>query len=526
MGILVISLCIPDPIACATSDPVRAQWSEGLSKQSLSYLGGTGYDYGVSNAVDPRNGDMVIFGFTDSVDFPMVNAFQDENHGGDSDMFLAKIAGETGELLFSTYIGGSGVEYAYDVTIADNGTILLVGSTNSNDFPITNNALQSESAASFDGFLTTFDPEGQLQYSTFIGGNGWDAITAVVQDERTNRQIFAGITSSQDFPTTDDAFQPTNAGGYYDGFLTVFSADERRLFHSTYFGGSARDLIVDLALDSDGNVIVGGHTFSTDLNTTEDALAQWNSGQCDCYISKFTQDGSLLFSTYVGGTAHDYFNGLDIDTQDNVVFAGSTISPTYPTTTNAYQPIKDSRGEAFITKLDSAGSCVFSTFLGGSHNDAANSVCVLGDGSIAVAGQTASMDYPTTFGALRTELNDGEEISLSILSADGSSLEYSTYLGGGGDDVALAVNAVEDGLCLSGYTDSTHLLTLNAHQPYLANVTDCVYYQFKLSSVVHSSNGSSIAESVEVDASLLMAILGFLMAPLLTTTISKRFRVH
>jgi hypothetical protein len=434
-----------------------------------TYLGGSGKDFITSVNVDAP-GNIIVAGETESVDFPKFNAY-DDTFGGSNDGFLTKFSSE-GHLLFSTYIGGSESDWIDSVKVDASGNIILAGRTDSVDFPILNaydNTFEGES----DGFLTKFSSDGQLIFSTYIGGSSvWDMIDSVDIDASGNI-ILTGSTSSPDFPVLN-AYDNT-FGGSNDGFLTKFSSDGQLLF-SSYLGGSTGDTIHFLNIDASGNIIVAGWTESTDfpiINAYDNTLG----GIDDGFLTKFSPDGQLLFSTYIGGSGYEVINSVDVDASGNIILAGRTNSANFPTF-NAYDSILGGDYDLFLSKFSFAGEILFSTFFGGSihsmyyHEESLGSLNVDASGNIIVVGDTSTADFPmlnaynSTLGGggspveFPTLMGDG---FLAILSSTGHLL-FSTYLGGSaGDGIHLVDVDVTGNIIVAGNTKSADFPTLRAY---------------------------------------------------------------
>ena len=219
------------------------------------------------------------------------------------------------------------------------------------------------------------------------------------------------------------------------------------LVYATYLGGTASDAIFDLAVDSIGNVYVTGNTYSLDFPTTAGAWSTSMDGPEDIFIVKLDSSGSnLIYASYIGGSDQDFGFALDIDVAHNIYVTGSTRSLDFPATTGAYDLTKSSPSDAYLLKLDASGSNLeYATYLGGNNNEEGFSVKVNNLGQAYVAGNTQSSDYPTTPSAYDTTFNpttctygsitdNCRELFVTKFNATGSSLDYSTFIGGSGDD--------------------------------------------------------------------------------------------
>jgi hypothetical protein len=261
---------------------------DGSSIIYSRYLGGsnnTQSEVILGAQVDAR-GNAYVHAIVSSDDaFTTPNAFDRTFNGGESDSYFAKISPDGKQLLYATYIGGSGNEYAERrMALDDNDNTYLVGSTGSSDFPVIN-AHQSKKGGRYDGFLVKLDASGQPLFSTYIGGSSRDHTTGPTLD--ANGNIFvAGGTESIDFEVTSKAYDITYNGGKSDAFLQAYNPSGQ-LIYSTFLGGGDFDGARNVAVDANGNPILVGGTKSSNFPTTADAHARFLSGGTDGYITKF-----------------------------------------------------------------------------------------------------------------------------------------------------------------------------------------------------------------------------------------------
>ncbi len=311
-----------------------------------------------------------------------------------------------------------------------------------------------------------------LPYSTYLGGSDDDYGRGIAVDSSSNA-IVTGGTASTNYPTTSGAYQTSNAGGY-DMFVTKLSANGASLVYSTYLGGSSGDYGSGVVVDSSGNAIVTGYTESTNYPTTLGAYQTSNAGGYDVFVTKLSTTGSLVYSTYLGGSSGDYGHRVVVDSSGNAYITGYTLSANYPTTSGAYQTSNAGSRDAFVTKLSATGGfLVYSTYLGGSGNEIGYGVAVDSSGNAIVTGYTESTNYPTTSGAYQTSNAGSRDAFVTKLSATGASLVYSTYLGGSNDDHGFDVAVDSSGNAyITGDTDSTNYpTTLGAYQTSYAGGT-------------------------------------------------------
>jgi hypothetical protein len=374
-----------------------------------TYLGGSKSDYGWAIAVD-SSGNAYVTGTTYSTDFPTMNPLQPTNHANPinteyCNTFVAKLNAGGSALVYSTYLGGSVIDYGYGIALDSSGDAYVAGYTTSPDFP-TANPLQADLAGTgtSDAYVAELNPAGSaLVYSTFLGGSSWDYATSIAVDSSGNAYV-TGLTLSTDFPTVNP-IQATN-GGYYDAFISKLNAGGSALVYSTYLGGAYYDYGMGIAVDSSGNAYVAGWTESTNFPTMNplQATNKANAAQYNqtAFVAKLNAAGSALdYSTYLGGSRFDVGEGIAVDSSGDAYVTGYTASINFPTA-NPIQASCDNclspnfYTDAFVAVLNPPGSAlVYSTYLGGSNDDYGRGIAVDSSGNAYVTGITDSTNFPT-----------------------------------------------------------------------------------------------------------------------------------
>jgi hypothetical protein len=345
----------------------------------------------------------------------------------------------------------------------------VTGQTNSFNFPVTPGAFQTESKDFRDAFVAKLNAGGSaLDYSTYLGGIQLDVATGIAVDGAGDAYV-TGRTESRDFPTTPGAFQ-TLGNGLDDAFVTELNPSGSALVYSTYLTGSRGSSGRGIVVDAGGHAFVTGTTASNDFPTTPGAFQTVNKGGAngggDAFVVKFNPAGSALeYGTFLGGSGFDDGNAIAVDPTGNAYVAGNTGSADFPATAGAFDTTYNgggSFGDAFIAKLNPAGSALaYASYLGGTDDDYGYGVAVDGAGHAYVTGQTLSPGYPTTPGAFQTTYGGGIfDAFVTQMSADGSSLVYSTFLGGSDWDggAGIAVDAAGHAF-VTGQTKSTDFPT-------------------------------------------------------------------
>jgi hypothetical protein len=303
-------------------------------------------------------------------------------------------------LSYATYLGGPSEDVGFGIAVDALGDSFVTGHSNSATFPGFSGTVTGHSAG-FSAFVTELDPNGALLYTTFVGGSG-DDLGASIAVDSTGAAYVSGITSSTDFPTTGGVVQPSSGGGgstcgsggtavCLDAIVFKLDPTGANLVYATYLGGNNDDEAFGIAVDASGNAYVAGDTFSANFPLQ-----------------------NPLFSSFNKGVA----NGSD---------------------------------DAFVTELNATATLrVYSTFLGGSFSDFANGVAVDGSGNAYVTGETLSADFPISATAFKTTCGTAPNCNtvagvafsdafVSKIGTGGTSLAYSTYLGGSNTDVGVAV---------------------------------------------------------------------------------------
>jgi hypothetical protein len=371
-------------------------------------------------------------------------------------------------LSYSTYLGGSGSDEESRVITADAaGNAYFTVSTTSIDFPTLNPFLAFNSGG-FDVVVTKLSPSGSLVYSTYLGGSQTDVTGGIALDPgcATNCVVYVtGQTCSTNFPITN-SFQVGYAGGC-DAFVTKLNDSASALLYSTYLGGSGNEVARTIAVDVSGRAHLTGLTFSSNFPTVN-AFQPVNGGQRDAFVAKLSSDGSaLIYSSYLGGGVDDEAAGIALDSSGSVYITGGTHSSNFPIL-NPFQAKFGGVQDAFVTKVNAAGSLVYSTFVGGNSDDRADGIAVDSFGNAYITGQARSTNFPTANALQASNAGDYDNF-VTKLSTDGSSLVYSTYLGGsgtesGGDVASIAVDSSGNAY-VTGITASTNFPTVNALQP-------------------------------------------------------------
>jgi hypothetical protein len=381
----------------------------------FTWLGGSG-DEQLSDMKLDNRGRVVLTGTTTSSNFPIGGSALQTTFGGETDSFIAIIdptQGGAPSLAYGSYYGAAGSEVARAVAVAPNNNIVIAGSTVGDDIPGARNGAQPNRRGNTDAFVMYFNPEvAGIAYASYLGGAGNDTAVSVSFGPN-NRICFAGSTGSDDAPLTEGV--RVSSTGYLDGYVGCFNPDLTGLpsfVYGSLIGGSASDELRGIAQDADGNILVSGITFSTDLQVTPNAAQGGLAGGTDLFVTKFdprrSGPESVLYSTFLGGSGFEFNYSMAVIDANRVALAGYSMSGALPTTANA---VRRSAASAFadgmvgvldLSKPGSAG-IEYLSYFGGGLTDVINAVSFdpINPNQLFVVGYTNSSDLPTTDGSTR-----------------------------------------------------------------------------------------------------------------------------
>jgi hypothetical protein len=393
------------------------------------------------------------------------------------------------DLTSSTFLGGLEWDEAYDVEVDDAGNRYVTGFTLSDDFP---KARAEGPGGIVDAFVSKISRRGALVWSVVLGGTRLDTATSLALDSDGNVYV-TGRTESPDFPTANamqaelDGTACTGAP-CHDAFVTKLSA-KGAVVYSTYLGGSLNEEGLGIAVDDRGSAYVSGNTDSLDLPVRSAFQEEFGSLPCegdvpcslDAFVSKLSPDGGdLVYSTYLGGDAGDTNAGIAVADDRTAYVTGTTRSTDFPVAggvqdavngTSCGPPPGEPCPDVFVTALSANGKdATYSTLLGGTEPETAGGIAVDARGRAVITGGTQSPDFPTRRPVQRTLDNASctgdqpeefcDDAFVTRLSTDGGALDFSTFLGGLGQDQGLGV-AVDDAgnVAVAGSTDSSDFPT-------------------------------------------------------------------
>jgi hypothetical protein len=326
-------------------------------------------------------------------------------------------------VVYSSYIGGSTHDYPGGITSDSHSNFWVGGATSSNNFPLTDSALEKTKTVKGVSFISKFSATGELLYSTFYGGNAGGMVKSLAIDSEDN-PVIAGFSAGEAFPVSAGAFQ-TKVKGAEDTYILKLDPQGRRLW-ATLFGGTATDYPTYVAVDKQDNIIFTGETRSGDnFPVSENAVqTQYGGGVSDAFVAKFDKNGARLWSTFFGGEDNyqttrpiggDKGNWVVTDSDDNVIITGTAgTAINFPTTDGAFQKDSSFMTDAFLAKFTPDGDRLWCTLYGGkgvhrtfigATDDEGRSVVVDRDNNIIMVGGSSSKDLAITPDALVKEPN-------------------------------------------------------------------------------------------------------------------------
>lgn len=393
-----------------------------------TYLGGSAEDEAYGVAVD-SSGNAYVTGATKSTNFPAPG--RTVSTAGGFDAFVSKLNPTGTALLYSTLIGGTSDDLGLGIAVNSTGTY-IVGNTTSTNFPSTVPTIGPGGGQ--DAFVAKLDnTTGAKLTVTRIGGTGIESGNGIAVDS-TGAAYIGGETDSTDFPIAGPPIQTKNAGAD-DGFIAKLDSNGTVLDYSTYIGGSSEDLVTGIALDGSNNAYVTGITLSSNLPTSSGAFQTSQSGTADNgFVAAIKADGSaMIYSTYLGGSGTNDALAIAVDSAGEAYVTGDTNSSNFPVL-NATQATLKGATDVFITKVQANGSgLVFSTYYGGTLDEAGTGIAIDAFNDVYVTGRTLSSDYPTNGTPFQSSLSGTSDAFVTELSNTGSPV-YSSFLGGTGDE--------------------------------------------------------------------------------------------
>ena len=378
-----------------------------------TYLGGSSSDNGYGIAVD-SSGNPIVCGTTGSTGW--TSGGFDTSHNGSTDAFVAKLS-STGTHLWSTYVGGSKLEFGFGIAVDSSGNPIVTGYTYSSGWA--SGGFDTSHSGLEDAFVAKLGSTGTHLWSTYLGGSGVDGGLDLVVDSSGN-PIVTGYTQSDGW--ISGGFD-TSRNGFTDTFVAKLSATGAHLW-STYLGGESLDKGEGIAIDGSDNVIVVGQTSGASLWTSGGFDTSPN-GQGDAYVAQLSPTGSHLWSTFLGGSKSDYALDVAVDGSGDLIVTGYTISDGW--TAGGFDTSLNGAWDGFVAQLGSTGTHLWSSYLGGSGWDEGCGIAMDGSGNAIVAGFTESSGW--TSGGFDTSHNGIRDAFVAKIATGTSPVNVAPVLG-------------------------------------------------------------------------------------------------
>jgi hypothetical protein len=415
-----------------------------LVVNTSTYLGGSGEDIGLDLVLDSQK-NIYLTGTTESTDFEVVDPINNTLNL-DIDTFVMKINSTGNGILWSTYIGGNGSDIVTRIGLDGNNNVVIIGSTDSTNFPLIHSQ-NTNLNGSVDAFVTALSNNGQsLVLSSLIGGEKFEDALGLFIPATTTEYYITGITNSENFTTTSNAYNKTYGGyGEDDAFMLKISVSGT-ISYSSFIGWNETEQGIDISVSSTGIYLLG--------ITYSNLSGIMNNGVSDIFIMKFTPDGtSLIYSKLIGGNDTDSATSLFVK-DDEAYITGRTFSLDFPVTASAFDQIHNNK-KAFVLKLSNTGSIAYSTLFGGTaSNTYSNKILVDTHGQAAIAGSTFATDLPL-LNEYETTSSGSLDGFITVFNSQGTDIVYSTYIGGEDlDDIYSFALGDNNEIYLTGDTSS------------------------------------------------------------------------
>jgi hypothetical protein len=422
-----------------------------------TFVGGSNADLDYGTFFDD-DGSIYLTGYTMSSSFPVTSGVLDGSFNGAKDAFIIKLSADGSSLLYSTFVGGTSNDWGYGIFVDGSGSVYATGETWSTGFPTTAGAFDTTYNQGGDVFVLKLNASGnKLDYSTFIGSTAEERGYKIQVDD-VGCAYVSGVAWGA-FPTTVGAFQRNFMGGAHDAFVLKLNASGDKLLYSTIVGTNDADAAGGgMWVDAFGHAYLLGWTASGAFPVKSGCYDVSFNGVRDLFLIELKADGSTyLASTYVGGSSEEEAYGLAADASGDLYVTGRTLSNDFPTTSGAYDRSYAGGQDSMVFKVDGALTTLeYSTFLGGTGRDMGLGVWADAQGSTFVTGETESTDFPTTSDAISGNNAGGTDLYITELDPSGSTVLYSTFLGGSGVDRGMNLKVDGGGgIVVSGWSDSS-----------------------------------------------------------------------
>ena len=367
------------------------------------------------------------------------------------------------KFIYSTYFGGDGLDgdIGIDLKVDAAGTTFVTGYTSSMDF-FNTNLSPTAPGGKLDAFVMKVDPTGSTILSAMYFGGSLDDEGHRITLDSSGSVYVTGYTSSTNFPIVN-GFQ-TKLGGKKDAYVMKIDNTVSQILFSSYLGGSQDEQPFGLSVDTTGNIYVSGETSSLNFPVVTPLLGTFGGGRGDAFVTKIAADGTLIYSTYLGGIGNDHSFDVTSDSDGNAYVVGYTTAA-LPNIVRALYGTASDPEQAFLAKLSPDGRSLLAfLYIGGFGIDEAIRVVLDSSQNIIISGYTSAPNFPV-LNAIQPTNGGGAntfDIFLIKLLPDLSDIVFSTYIGSDGSESAPGLAVDPDGnIYLAGFTSSFEFPVVN-----------------------------------------------------------------
>ncbi|CAN5569257.1 hypothetical protein BH11BAC1_BH11BAC1_06740 [soil metagenome] len=430
-----------------------------------TFVGGSADEYQWVGGIDhDAAGNIYHTGRTFSANFPTTAGAVQTVFGGNYDAYVFKLNSTGTALVYSTFLGGVGMDAGYSVKVEQaTGNLWVTGSTDSPTFPVTAGAYQTVNGGTglTDAFLLKLNAAGNTVIYSTLFGQAYSDYAASMDVDNIGNVYLSGKCNGNVYATAG-AFQTSYGGGPWDGFVTKFNSTLSSVLYSTLFGSNQHEVPIAIAVDQNYDIYIAGFEQGGAMPTVPGSYdVTFNGGTWDAFVTKFNSTLSgMLYSTYLGTPGTDMiWNALQVNSSGEAIVAGFAASG-FPTTAGAFQTAYGGGAEdVFVAKLNAAGTAlVYSTYIGGTGDDEAYGVYLDATGEVYVTGFCGA-NFPVTSCTYDSTYNGGKDAFVLLLNPTASQLLFSSYFGGGGDDLGYNITVLNNTMYVVGETQSANFPT-------------------------------------------------------------------
>lgn len=436
-------------------DPLTRVWG-------TYYGGSTGQGTYIYSVVSDSLNNVFICGETSSSSNIATLGSHQTVLSGSMDGLIAKL-NSSGVRVWGSYYGGStSIDRCNEIVLDSNLNIYAVGVTTSSSNIASPGSFLSSFSGNYMGYLVKFDAAGTRVFGTYFGGNNTTNIKSISFDFN-NDLILVGNTSSSVGISSSGAYQNVFRG-VSDGFIVKFSKNGTFIW-GTYFGGTLGDEIKDVDVNTQNEILISGLTESSSFISTSGAAQQSIGGSKDAFVAKFGSSGSLIWSTYIGGSGYDYSTSLVVEPINNNIYISGLTESNNNIYSNGFKSTLSGTNDVFLVKLNSNGIKKWGTYFGGNGYEDESSIAIDFNSEVFITSHTNSISnisYNNPYQASNAGADDGFVAKFDSIGQ----LKYATYYGGSGSEKVFNIFASKRGsIFICGLSNSdSNIATAGVHQ--------------------------------------------------------------